>query len=49
MFDITSENDGQIQNVDVTRFEHHPDYSESDRINDIAILHLKQDVDLTGN
>lgn len=48
VFDINFDSDEPIQNVRVTRFQHHPNYSDGDRKNDIAILHLKQDVDLTG-
>lgn len=47
-FDINLKNDDKIQDVKVQRFIRHPDYNETNRLNDLAILQLERDVEFTG-
>lgn len=40
--------DDQVQEVKISRNVQHPDYNESNYVNDIAILQLERDVQFTG-
>lgn len=40
--------DDEAQNVRVLRSVRHPDYNETNRLNDIALLQLEQDIEFTG-
>lgn len=45
--DISSTTDGVVQDIKVIRTERHSNYNRRDGTNDIAILYLERDVDIT--
>lgn len=46
--DTTTTEDGPHKDVLINYIDKHEDYNETWRINDIAIIHLWQDVSFTG-
>ncbi|XP_037048485.1 venom protease-like [Bradysia coprophila] len=45
--DISSTTDGVVEDVNVIRAERHPEYNRHDKTNDIAIIYLERDVNMT--
>lgn len=46
--DINARNDEAVQEVKVIRSEKHLDFNQLDGTNDIAILYLERDLDITS-
>lgn len=46
--DLSIETDGEIQNVKVIKSQSHENYNKRDGTNDIAILYLERDVNLSS-
>lgn len=45
--DLSSNSDGEVQDIKIVRTVKHPAYDEYDKTNDIAVLYLEHDAELT--
>lgn len=45
--DISSTSDGEKQDIKIVRAVRHPDYDKHDGTNDLAVLYLERDADLS--
>lgn len=46
--DIATEDDGATDDVEIAHVVPHPEYDSELQLNDIAIVHLKHDIEFTG-
>lgn len=46
--DLSTDTDGEVQNVKVIKTQPHENYNKRDGTNDIAILYLEHDVNLSS-